>query len=80
MSRHPNPHLEEVVQYALSKGWSVKPSKGHCWGRLLCPHNERGGCMYSVNSTPVNPVRDKRRLIKLIDNCPHQEVQEDEDE
>ncbi len=79
MSRHPDPHLQAVIEYAVSKGWRVKLSKkGHAWGRLLCPLNEREGCIHSVNGTPRNPVGDARRLKKAIDNCPHQENENDD--
>jgi hypothetical protein len=81
MSRHPSPELNAVVEYAIAQGWRVIQSKkGHAWGRVLCPHNERNGCIHSVNSTPRNPGSDARRLRRLIDNCPHQQTEENNDE
>ena len=46
--RHPDQHIERAIQYAESLGWRVVSSNGHAWGRLLCPHSTREGCIISV--------------------------------
>ena len=70
-SRHPNPHIEKAVSYAESLGWRVVMSKGHAWGRLLCPWSTREGCIVSVWSTPKVPENHARHLRGQIDSCPH---------
>jgi hypothetical protein len=72
-SRHPNKEIEAAVQYAEARGWVVTLSRGHAWGRLRCPHDQRGGCQYSVWSTPRAPTAHARWLKRQIDDCPHQE-------
>ena len=69
--RHPNKHLQEVVDYARSKGWEVSSCSGHPWGKIRCPHGQSDGCQHFINGTPCNPVGDARRLKKLIDQGPH---------
>ena len=36
MADHPDKHIREAVNYALSKGWRLKKggSRAHAWGRL----------------------------------------------
>jgi hypothetical protein len=67
--RHPNKHLEAAVSYGESKGWRVDLRKGHCWGRMFCPHADRSGCKISVWSTPRNPENHASTIIKIIDKC-----------
>ena len=69
---HPNADINEAIEYALSLGWRYTPSSGHAHGQLWCPHGQRGGCRYSVWSTPRQPVKHARWLRKKIDSCPHQ--------
>jgi hypothetical protein len=69
--RHPNKHIEAVVQYAESVGWRVSLSNGHAWGHILCPHTARDGCMLSVWSTPRSAENHARQLRREIDRCPH---------
>src|SRR4051794_25820205 len=68
---HPNKEINEVIEYAVSLGWRYTPSSGHAHGQLWCPHAERGGCRWSVWSTPRNPVKHARWLRRQIDTCPH---------
>lgn len=70
-SRHPNPHIEKVVQYAESQGWRVILSNGHAWGHLYCPWSNRDGCKISVWSTPKGPEHHARKIRKKLDSCPH---------
>ena len=69
--RHPNKHIEAVVQHAESLGWRVEMSNGHAWGFLLCPGRRRGACNVGVHSTPGNPERHARDLRKKVDTCTH---------
>ena len=69
--RHPKKAIEKAVQYAESLGWRVELSKGHAWGRLLCPHRGRDGCIVGVYSTPRSPDNHARHIQREIDLCPH---------
>jgi hypothetical protein len=69
--RHPNKHIEAVIQHAESLGWRVEMSNGHAWGFLLCPERSRQGCSVGVNSTPRVPERHAREVRKEIDSCTH---------
>jgi hypothetical protein len=70
--RHPNGDIEKAVQYAEKRGWLVKISKGHAWGRIWCPHHTREGCQTSIWSTPKSPYWHAKRVIAYVDRCPHQ--------
>jgi hypothetical protein len=69
--RHPDKHIEKVVDYAESLGWTFKISSGHAWGRIYCPMHNRDGCIWSVWSTPKNPEKFALKLRRLIDQCSH---------
>jgi hypothetical protein len=61
--RHPDKDIEAAVSYAESCGWVCTISKrGHAWGRLRCPYGQRGGCQFSVWSTPIR---------REVARCPH---------
>jgi hypothetical protein len=73
-SRHPNPHIEQALRYAESKGWRVEPTgkSCHAWGRLYCPHDDpecRCGefCVTSISSTPRNPETHARQIRRRVD-------------
>jgi len=68
---HPNKEIEAEVAYAESIGWTVKISNGHAWGRLLCPHHTREGCIVSVWSTPRNCQNHANGLRRAIERCSH---------
>jgi hypothetical protein len=68
---HPNADISDVIEYALSLGWRYTLSGGHAHGQLWCHFGQRGGCRYSVWSTPRNPVQHARWLRKKVDACPH---------
>lgn len=70
--RHPDTAIEKAVQYAEHLGWRVVMSTGHAWGRLLCPHSSRMGCIISVWSTPRNADNHARHIRRIVDSCPHQ--------
>lgn len=76
--RHPDKHIEAAVAYAESKGWRVEMASGHAWGRMYCPHADRGGCRPSVWSTPSGPENHAKRLIRLVDKCPHKGGEHDD--
>jgi len=69
-SRHPNKEIEEAVAYAEARGWTVKMSNGHAWGRLFCPLKTREGCLVSVWSTPKHPQDHAKDIVRAVDRCP----------
>ncbi len=73
MNDHPDKHIREAIDYALQRGWSLRKAgpRGHAWGRLYCPRQDREGCQFSVASTPRNPRNHARWIRRQIDNCPH---------
>ena len=70
---HPNKHIREAVEYALSHGWRLqKPGKSaHVWGTLLCPRAARDGCVRRVQGTPRNPETHAAQIVRKVDRCPH---------
>jgi hypothetical protein len=62
--QHPDKHIETAVAYAEIKGWKYVHSNGHAWGRLLCGHNQQGGCQMSVWSTPRNTVAHAKQILR----------------
>lgn len=76
--RHPKAEVEKAVQYAERLGWRVVMSSGHAWGRMLCPHANRNGCMVSVWSTPKNEGNHARQLRRVVDRCHHPEGDQQE--
>jgi hypothetical protein len=69
--RHPNKEIEAAVRYGEDLGWRLEMSNGHAWGRLYCPHHDRGGCIVSIWSTPRDGNNHARRIRTLIDKCNH---------
>jgi hypothetical protein len=71
--RHPNKEIEAAIQYALGRGWTFFKSRAraHAWGKLRCPHHERGGCSLNVYSTPRVPENHAEHIRKGVDKCPH---------
>jgi hypothetical protein len=69
--RHPHKEIEGAVQYAEAHEWRFIKGKGHGWGRLLCPFNSREGCQVSVWSTPRNPERHAKDILRAVDRCEH---------
>ncbi len=70
---HPNKHIRAAIEYAQSRGWRFKKAgpRAHAWGRLYCPHGQRGGGMKSVWGTPQSPEQHARALRRAVDNCSH---------
>lgn len=69
--RHPNKHIQAVIEEALRRGWRLLACGGHVWGELYCPESSREGCILRIHSTPQNPENHARRLRREINNCPH---------
>jgi hypothetical protein len=70
-SAHPNKEIEAAVAEAEANGWSFRKGRGHCWGRLLCPKNDRDGCQLSVWSTPRVPEHHARAILRAVNRCEH---------
>ncbi|MFH5804385.1 hypothetical protein [Alienimonas sp. DA493] len=70
---HPNKHIREAIEYALSRGWRLEKAGGssHNWGTLLCGAGSRGGCIQRVYSTPRSPENHANDIRKKVDRCPH---------
>lgn len=74
--RHPDKEIQAAVEHALGKGWNLVKGRGHAWGILRCPHNDKDCrcgefCQMSVWSTPKNPRRFARQIVQKIDGCIH---------
>jgi hypothetical protein len=68
-SRHPSKEIEAAVAYAEKQGWRWRKGHGHCWGRLLCPRNDRDGCQLSIWSTPRNPQNHANAIKRAVERC-----------
>lgn len=66
-SSHPDGEVERLLRVAEKAGWRVLEPKGH-WGRIYCPHAERGGCRIAIFDTTHNQVRILKRELS---RCPH---------
>lgn len=72
-TRHPKKDVERVLRFAEEQGWSVVATQGgHRWGEMVCAHEGREACRYSVWSTPKNAGNHANRLRQHVRNCPHQ--------
>jgi len=38
--QHPNKEIQAALEYAVTKGWSVKVGGSHAWGKIYCPYND----------------------------------------
>ncbi len=83
--KHPNKEIRAAIEYAESKGWRVEESKGHPWGRILCPNNDNGKdcrcgvfCIMSIWSTPKFPQRFAMSVIQKVDACIYENDTKDE--
>lgn len=77
--RHPSKDIEESVQHAEAHDWVWIKTKGHAWGKLLCPFHDRDGCQIFIWSTPRNPDSHARSIKRDVDRCPHVEAEESEE-
>jgi hypothetical protein len=55
-SGHPDEDIEAAMQFAEAAGWRCRKSRGHAWGRLLCP---------IVNAMVVRSLYGPRRLTRI---------------
>jgi hypothetical protein len=71
--RHATKEIEDAVAYAMGQGWvfTRAAARAHVWGTLRCPHGERDGCTFFVQSTPRVPRNHADQLRKRVDRCPH---------
>jgi len=72
--RHPDKAIEQAIAHAEAHGWRVEKSRGHAWGRLFCPHNDKDCrcgefCITSVWSTPRNSKAHARQILRVVDKC-----------
>jgi hypothetical protein len=72
--KHSKKEIEEALKHAESQGWTIKPSGGHCWGKIYCPYNNdecRCGefCITSVWCTPKNAGNHAAQLYRVVNNC-----------
>lgn len=74
MAEHPNKHIREAVEYAISAGWTLRRAgaRAHTWGLLFCPQRDRSGCRRAVYSTPRSPEDHASDIRQAVDRCPHQ--------
>ena len=71
---HPNKEIDAAVRHATDNGWSFVKGRGHAWGIIRCPRNDkecRCGtfCQVSIWSTPRVPENEARKIIKAVDGC-----------
>jgi hypothetical protein len=73
MNRHPNKHIREAVDYALTNGWTLKPAgpRAHIWGMLYCQRSDRHGCRKAIYSTPRSAEDHAQDIRRAVDRCPH---------
>jgi hypothetical protein len=72
--RHPNKEIEAAVTHAEDAGWTWIAGKGHAWGLLLCPWNDKDCrcgtfCRFSIWSTPRSPENHARMIVRLVNGC-----------
>lgn len=73
---HKSNEIEEVLQELEALGWTVilRSGRGHAWGLIRCPKNDRDCrcgefCQMGVWSTPQNPGRFARQLRSRALGC-----------
>lgn len=71
--KHPNKEIEESIRYAETNGWRYRETGGsaHAWGRLMCPLNNREGCIMSIWSTPRCSENHAKQIYRNVKSCPH---------
>ncbi len=62
--RHPNKHIEEVLQLAEAHGWTFVPGKKHWKGRCGC-----GAHLRSVAKTPSSGYYVNHLLQWFLRTC-----------
>lgn len=79
-SRHPNKDIEAAVAYAEERGWTWAKVSGHAWGKILCAHHNRDGCVIFIWSTPRSAGNHANQIRREVDRCPHRTQKEENDE
>ncbi|EAV1429882.1 hypothetical protein ACOIOT_003872 [Cronobacter turicensis] len=73
MKSHPNKHIQEAIEYALSKGWVWVPAgkSEHCFCKLRCgdKSGEHTSHHRSVWSTPDVPEHHATQIRQAVDQC-----------
>ena len=69
--RHPNKEIDAAVRFAIAKGWEVKPSSGHLWGKLFCPERSSLGHIEFVYGTPKGKENVAKTIIRSVSSCEH---------
>lgn len=71
MNDHPNKHIRDAIDHALSLNWRLvkSGSHAHAWGRLYCAARARGGCIITVYGTPRVP-ENHARYIYVVEWTP----------
>jgi hypothetical protein len=59
--------IEAALQYAESRGWTVKLARGAVWARIYSPLYARDGRRISVWSTPRMPQAHARDILRMVD-------------
>ena len=72
--KHPSKEIDNAVEYAEQQGWQFVKARGHAWGMLRCPWNDKDCrcgtfCQTSIWSTPRNPEAHARQIRRLIEGC-----------
>ncbi|NDW01084.1 hypothetical protein [Salipiger sp. PrR002] len=72
--KHTSKEIEAVIQELEALGWALVEGKGHAWGILRCPANDkecRCGefCQMSVWSTPKNPQQFAKKIRQKALAC-----------
>src|SRR5262249_26074364 len=70
-TQDPNKRSEAPIRYAEGRGWTCRTTPGHAWGIVRCGHGQRGGCQYSVLSTPRNAQLHAILIRNQVERCPH---------
>lgn len=69
--RHPNKHIQEAIDYAISKGWVIVESgnSAHAYAKLRCGTGGHREHMMSIWSTPGNPENHAKQITRMVDRC-----------
>lgn len=74
--KHTKKEVREALEYAAENGWRL--IEGGHWGILLCARADRDGCRVSIAGTPKNAGNEAKRIRKRVDQCPHDEGENNE--
>ena len=80
--KHTSKEIEAVIQELEALGWDLIDGKGHVWGILRCPANDkecRYGTFYNmwVWSTPQNPHQNAKKVRQKALSCVRLEKQDE---